>query len=95
MYIPEKRGTYLGKGPRISLNMTNFQNILSEGPKLWSKLSLHLFSTANVELQNWPHLRDLPFADPHYFVSSKVDPVLCVNVYPAILKEKVVHGPIG
>lgn len=41
----------------------------------------------------WPHLQNLPLADPSYNVSSRIDLLLDASVYSEILMSGLVKGP--
>ena len=43
-------------------------------------------------VKNWPHLRDLPLADPDYHSPGKIDVILGADVYGLILKDVFVRG---
>ncbi|XP_037297855.1 uncharacterized protein LOC119190306 [Manduca sexta] len=43
----------------------------------------------------WSHLDGLYLADPQYFVSSKIDLLLGIDVYTEIVKNNLVKGPPG
>lgn len=45
--------------------------------------------------EQWSYLDGLNLADPQYFVSSKIDMLLGVEVYTEIIKNNLIKGPPG
>ena len=54
-----------------------------------------LLPKSELKQTDWPHLKGLTLADPSFFIPSRIDCILGGDIYPFILRDGILKGPVG
>ncbi|XP_043257967.1 uncharacterized protein LOC122400510 [Colletes gigas] len=62
---------------------------------VYQRITSYAGSRARLDLQSWPHLRDLPLADPNPLSGHPIHVLIGADLYGSLLLNDLRQGPVG
>ena len=61
---------------------------------IMSKLTSYV-PKCHKRVSDWPHISSIPLADPNFYSDAVIELILGVDVFPYIIENDVIIGPLG